>query len=86
MGRQHVRGEVLTIVQGKTAQHVSIPFHPNLRAALDTLPRDNLNFIMSDRAKPLTPEGFTNWFRKMVEAVEKMKASGYCRMDFRRTG
>lgn len=69
MGRQHVRGEVLTIVQGKTGQHVSIPLHPYLRATLDALPRDNLTFIMSERGKPMSPEGFTNWFRKLVEAV-----------------
>jgi len=69
MGRQHVRGGVLTIVQQKTGQEVSIPMHPNLRAALDALPRDNLTFIMSERGKPMTPEGFTNWFRKLVEGV-----------------
>ncbi|WP_114349343.1 tyrosine-type recombinase/integrase [Paracoccus lutimaris] len=69
MGRQHVRAGVLSIVQQKTGQEVSIPIHPNLRAALDALPKDNLTFIMSERGKPMTPEGFTNWFRKMVEAV-----------------
>jgi integrase len=69
MGRQHVRAGVLSIVQGKTGQEVSIPIHPNLRAALDALPRDNLTFIMSERGKPMTPEGFTNWFRKLVEGV-----------------
>lgn len=69
MGRQHVRAGVLSIVQHKTGQEVSIPLHPNLKAALDALPRDNLTFIMSERGKPMTPEGFTNWFRKLVEGV-----------------
>lgn len=69
MGRQHVRAGVLSIVQHKTGQEVSIPIHPNLRAALDAQPRDNLTFIMSERGKPMTPEGFTNWFRKLVEGV-----------------
>jgi integrase len=69
MGRQHVRAGVLTITQQKTGQEVSIPMHPNLRSVLDAPPRDNLTFLMSDRGKPLTPEGFTNWFRKMVQAV-----------------
>jgi integrase len=69
MGRQHVRAGVLTITQQKTGQEVSIPLHPNLRAVLDALPRDNLTFIMSERGKPMTPEGFTNWFRKLVESV-----------------
>lgn len=69
MGRQHVRAGVLTLVQQKTGQEVSIPMHPNLRSVLDALPRDNLTFIMSERGKPMTPEGFTNWFRKLVEGV-----------------
>ncbi|TCM85168.1 tyrosine-type recombinase/integrase [Rhodovulum steppense] len=69
MGRQHVKAGVLTIVQQKTGQEVSIPLHPELRASLDSLPKDNLTFILSDRGKPLTPEGFTNWFNKMVKAV-----------------
>lgn len=69
MGRQHVRSGLLSIVQHKTGQEVSIPLHPNLKAALDALPRDNLTFIMSERGKPMTPEGFTNWFRKLVEGV-----------------
>lgn len=69
MGRQHVRAGILSIVQQKTGQEVSIPLHPNLRAALDALPRDNLTFVMSERGGPMTPESFTNWFRKLVEAV-----------------
>ena len=56
----HVRAGVLSIVQQKTGQEVSIPIHPHLRAALDALPKDNLTFIMSERGKPMTPEGFTN--------------------------
>jgi len=56
-------------VQGKTGQHVSIPLHPDLRVAVDALPRDNLTFIMSERGKPMLPEGFTIWFRKPVEDV-----------------
>ncbi len=69
MGRQHLRAGVMSIVQQKTGQHVSIPIHANLKDALDALPRDNLTFIMSERGKPMTPEGFTNWFRKLVEGV-----------------
>lgn len=69
MGRQHVRAGVLSIIQQKTGQEVSIPIHPSLRAALDAQPRDKLTFIMSERGKPMTPEGFTNWFRKLVEGV-----------------
>ncbi len=69
MGRQHVRNGVLSIVQQKTGQEVTIPLHPELKATLDALPRDNLTFIMSERRGPMTPESFTNWFLKQVKAV-----------------
>ncbi|WP_295043288.1 tyrosine-type recombinase/integrase [uncultured Paracoccus sp.] len=69
MGRQHVRNGVLSIVQQKTGQEVTIPLHPELKATLDALPRDNLTFTMSERGGPMTPESFTNWFRKLVKAV-----------------
>lgn len=36
---------------------------------LDALPSDYLTFIMSERGKPMIPEGCTNWFRKLVELV-----------------
>ncbi|MDP3262927.1 MAG: hypothetical protein U1E06_02155 [Tabrizicola sp.] len=71
------------IAQHKTGQEVSIPIHPNLRAALDALRRDNLTFIMSERGKPMTPEGFTNWFRKLVEGVVDDQGKRRCLTVFR---
>ena len=69
MGRQHIRGNTLSITQQKTGQAVDIRLHGELRLIIDKLPRDNLTFILSERGKPLTPEGFTNWFHKIVAAV-----------------
>jgi len=86
MGRQHLRAGVLSIVQQKTGQEVSIPMHPNLRAVLDSLPKDNLTFIMSERGGPMTPEGFTNWFRKLVEAVVDDDGRRLLPDGFRRMG
>ncbi len=65
--RQHVRNNVLTITQQKTGQQVSIPLHPDLKRVLDSLPNDNLTFLVSDRGGPLKPESFTNWFKRMVQ-------------------
>jgi site-specific recombinase XerD len=69
MGRQHIKNNVLTIVQQKTGQEVGIPMHYDLRALVDSLPMDNLTFIVGEQGKPLTPESFTNWFRRMVVAA-----------------
>jgi len=66
MGRQHIRNNVLTVVQQKTGQEVGIPMHRELQALIDSLPLDKLTFITSDKGTPLTPESFTNWFRRMV--------------------
>jgi integrase len=70
MGRQHVRDGVLTIVQQKTGQEVSVPVHPVLAAAIDAVPRDNLAFLTTAQGRPFTPPGFTNWFRDMVREVK----------------
>lgn len=67
MGRQHVRNGVLSVVQQKTGQDVHVPLHPDLRAVLDSLPLDNLTFLVTAQGKPFSPAGFTNWFRAMVK-------------------
>ncbi|WP_157971110.1 tyrosine-type recombinase/integrase [Pseudogemmobacter bohemicus] len=66
MGRQHVRKGILSITQQKTGQDVHVPLHADLRAVLDSLPLDNLSFLMTAQGRPFTPPGFTNWFRDMV--------------------
>ncbi|MEC9312939.1 MAG: tyrosine-type recombinase/integrase [Pseudomonadota bacterium] len=72
MGPGNVKDGCIAIVQQKTGQPVDIPILPPLQVVLDTLP-DTATFLTSDRHSadngPLTPEGFTNWFRKMVQAV-----------------
>lgn len=64
MGRQHVRNGTLSIRQQKTGMLVEIPILPDLKAALDELPADQLTFLMTDFGKPFTAAGFGNWFRE----------------------
>lgn len=66
MGRQHVRGGVLTISQQKTGTEVSVPLHPDFVASLDALPSRNMTFLLTEYGKPFTPDGFGNWFRDRV--------------------
>jgi integrase len=66
MGRQHIRDGVLAIRQSKTGTEVTLPVHPNLQAAIDALPKDQLTFLMTAQGRPFTPAGFTNWFRGLV--------------------
>lgn len=73
MGRQHIRNNVLTITQQKTGQLVGIPLHRDLKKLINSLPKDNMTFITSEQGKPITPESFTNWFRRMVVAADLPK-------------
>lgn len=68
MGRQHVRGEKIHVVQDKGGARLWIPLHATLKAELDALPMDNLTFIMTAYGKPMSYAGFTQWF---VECAEK---------------
>lgn len=67
MGRQHVKGGVLTVHQAKTGVTVAIPIHPALQAALAA--SEHLTFLTTATGKPFTGQGFTNWFRTMCRAA-----------------
>ena len=69
MGRQHVQGGALHVVQGKTKARLALPLHPVLKAILDVLPADNLTFLVTHIGQPFSPEGFSNWFTKSARAA-----------------
>ena len=63
MGRQHVRGDMITVRQSKTGKPLVIPIGNELRTAIDAMPADRLTFIVTTRGEPFSPPNFTNWFR-----------------------
>lgn len=63
MGRQHVSGDAIRVVQGKTGVSLLIPMHHELRKAIADTPRDNLTFLTTAFGKGFTAAGFGNWFR-----------------------
>lgn len=67
MGSQHIRNEVLSIVQQKTGTQVDVPILPELRAAIDATPIKNLTFLTMDSGKPFTSQRFGNWFRQQCD-------------------
>lgn len=69
MGRQHVQGSALRIVQRKTGTPLTIPISPDLAAELRTVPPGQLTFLVTAYGAPFTPAGFTNWFRHGVKAA-----------------
>jgi len=84
MGPQHIRDGTLSITQQKTGEFVEIPVLPELQAALDAMPRDNLCFLMTDAGRPYTPAGFGGWFRDQCDAAGI--PTGYSAHGLRKAG
>jgi integrase len=63
MGWQHVTGDIIAVRQQKTDAALLIPMHPQLVAALASVPRTNLTFLMTEHGALFTPNGFGNWWR-----------------------
>jgi integrase len=75
MGRQHIRGDLVHVVQEKTGAVLAIPLHPELRAALALVPATQMTFVMTLRGKPFDGKSFTQWF---AEACDKAGLSSAC--------
>ena len=63
MGWQHVQGGRIAVRQEKTNTPLLIPIVPELARALESVPRTNLTFLMTERGAPFSSAGFGNWFR-----------------------
>jgi len=64
MGWQHVRGNILHVVQAKTGAELQIPILPDLAAILEVMPRAHLTFLTTAAGAPFTANGFGNLFRQ----------------------
>jgi integrase len=69
MGRQHVKGGVLTVKQQKTGVALAIPVHPHLQAVLDATPSEHLTFLVTATGKPYGPNHFSETFREWCDAA-----------------
>lgn len=62
MGRQHVRGDQIHVVQHKGGARLWIALHPQLQAEIAHVPAGQLGFVLTQYGEPFTPAGFGNWF------------------------
>lgn len=78
MGLQHIKGGEITVIQKKGGYkvHLVIPMHPNLKRAVEALPKTNLTFIMTEYGKPMSEAGFTQWFVECAVAAGLPPRSG----------
>lgn len=68
LGKQHVRGGVISMKQSKTGNAVDIPMTARLAEAIAAHPSDNMTFLVADRTGvPFTRGGFGNWFRAQCD-------------------
>jgi integrase len=64
MGWQHVRGNKIAVRQEKTNAPLLIPIASMLAQALESVPRTNLTFLLTERGAAFTKGGFNDWFRR----------------------
>ena len=66
MGRQHVRAGFIAVRQQKTGAGLQIPLHEDLQEILAAHPAStSMTYLTTAAGAPFTPNGFTDWFRKM---------------------
>lgn len=69
MGRQHIRGDQIHVVQSKGDARLWIPLAPPLRAEIAKVPANQLTLLQTQYGEPFTPAGFGNWFRDAAVAA-----------------
>jgi integrase len=69
MGRQHIKGGVLTITQQKTGATLAIPVHSHLQAVLDATPSEHLTFLVTATGKPYGGNALSEQFRNWCDAA-----------------
>jgi len=62
MGRQHVRGDLISVRQQKTGTSVLIPMHPALKAAIEATPSGHLTFLATAVARRARPTASAHGF------------------------
>ena len=78
MGRQHVRGGVLSIRRHKTQAPIDIPVLPELQVVLDAMPaNDQLAYLVTEFGQPFTPAGFGGWFRERCDEAGLPQCSAH---------
>ena len=77
IGRQHLRGDILSIRTKKTGAEVSVALPRYMLDLISQTPTDGLHFIASSHGGPFALQSFGNWFRKRcLEAGVNKTAHG----------
>ena len=73
IGRQHLRGDVLTVRTAKTGTTVTIRLPASLLELVERTATGDMHFVINEYGGPFTVESFGNWFRSRCReaGVEK---------------
>jgi integrase len=71
MGPQHIRGDAISVTQGKTGAELMIPIHPELAAAIRSSPLSGTSaFLITQAGNPFASgNAFYNWFTDQARAA-----------------
>ena len=61
-----VTGTSIRVVQQKTGRKLALPLHRELLATLATADRDHATIINTERGRPFTVDGFSQWMRVAI--------------------
>ena len=75
IGRQHLRGDILTIRTQKTSTEVSIALPQYLLDLIGQTPAGSLHFIVGAHHYPFTTESFGKWFRGQCRKAGVLKSA-----------
>jgi len=68
IGRGHVRNGVIHITAQKTKMALAIPITTELETAINAAaPSEHMVFLLNERARPFTADGFSKWFSERCE-------------------
>lgn len=76
MGRQHIEGGCLRVVQSKTGEVLLIPMHPELVEEIARHAK-GLTFLTTQHGAPYTPAGLGNWFKDQCVAAGIMDRTAH---------
>lgn len=74
-GRQHMRGNVLSLQTAKTGAKITVEIPGPLMAIIDATPRTGLHFLETSYKKPFVKEGFGNWFAERCREAGVAKSA-----------
>lgn len=69
LGRQHVKDGVIAMRTAKTGESATVFMMPGLVRSIAAGPCGELSFIVGDHGRPMSKEGFGNWFGEICRAT-----------------